>query len=390
MLKKFVSLAVGTACLFSMVGVSAMSVTTSTEYRESDIKVETTVSDENLDKTMLTYLAFKGEPSDASNIVYVDQIIADSNTETFSYITQYSNIGSTVKVGGRDSEGTALTPNESDGSIGEIEGVPVTVDGVLATNVSFTAESNEDGLVKIVYAGIADDVIVGLQNDGTAVENDDYFIGSNCIWVKSSILDTDKTLNVITESVEQDAQTIALGYIPANEFTSVTETENSVIAVGKVLGDVDEFGIIYSVDNSFSNYTNYSDIDENTEAGDIAFPALGKGTNGLFAVEVFNVNNFIGTGNTVYAAAYYRVGETYELCSAPLTIAINGDVSDAVYAGASFSMLSVDEYEEVVEDEAIIFDVVEEDNDDVIDFIELDEVIEVEEIEEVDVIDIVE
>ena len=65
MLKKFVSLAVGTACLFSMVGVSAMSVTTSTEYRESDIKVETTVSDENLDKTMLTYLAFKGEPSDA-------------------------------------------------------------------------------------------------------------------------------------------------------------------------------------------------------------------------------------------------------------------------------------------------------------------------------------
>ncbi len=385
MLKKFVSLAVGTACLFSMVGVSAIDVTTSTTYQASDIKVTTTVTGESLSGTTLTYLAHKGEINDGSNIVYVDQIIADAASETFEYVTQYSKIGSTVKVGGRTSAGVALTPNESDGSIGEIKGVPFTVDGSSVDGVVFTSELNEDGLVKIVYDGIDDDVIVGLSNGGTNVAYGDYFVGTNCIWVKHSILDTAKTLNVTTNSVDSSIQTMALGYIPANEFDKVEETENSVVAVGKVSGDVDEFGIVYSLDANFESFINYAEITDQTEKQDIAFPALGKGTNGLFAVEVFNINNFIGDGNTVYVAAYYKDGTGYHLCTAPLNIGITG-TSSAVYAGSA-SMLSVDA-EEVIEEEAIIFEV--EEDDDVIDFIEIDEVIEVEEIEEVDVVDIVE
>lgn len=381
MFKKFVSLAVGTACLFSMVGVSALEVTTSTAYQASGIKVTTTVSgtESEMIGTTLTYLAHDVEGiTDGSSIVYVDQIVAAAASEKFEYVTQYSKIGSTVKVGGRTSAGTAITP-----ALGsQITGVPVKVDGADASDVEFTVFSDDDltatNLVQITatelngLAGIA----ALTYNGGTPVPEDTYFAGNDCIWVNYGVLDSVVAGGALEITLDTTAgakvQTASLGY----KLNDDTEDGPSAIAIGYVSGNVDEYGIVFSSDETISKeaLTAYEDVAE--AGGDVAFPALGKGSDGLYAVEVYNVDDFAGTlDGYVYAAAYVKKGDAY-------TIGKVFKVSTSGVGGASLASI---ELEEVVEDEAIIFDVVEEDDE--IEFIEIEDVIEIEEIEEIEEVD---
>lgn len=381
MFKKFVSLAVGTACLFSMVGVSAtMTVTTSTAYQASDIKVTTTVAgtEEEMNGTTLTYLAHDAEGiTDGSNIVYVDQIIADATSEKFEYVTQYSKIGSTVKVGGRTSAGTAIAPTLES----EITGVPVKI-GETAINATFTVFADEDltatDLVKITATELND--IAGIAaltvNGGTEVASGDYFAGSDCIWVKYGVLNSvaaDGALEITLDTTaDAKVQTASLGY----KLNESTEDGPSAIAIGYVAGNVDEYGIVFSSDATISAnaLTAYEGV---TEAGvDVAFPALGKGTDGLYAVEVYNVDEFAGTlGEDIYAAAYIKIGETYTI----------GKIFKVATSGNGSASLASIEPEEVDIEEAIIYDVIEEDDE--IEFIEIEDVIEIEEIEEIEEVD---
>lgn len=391
MLKKFVSLAVGTACLFSMVGVSAVTVQTSTAYQASDIKVTTTVSattDGELNGTTLTYLAHDaGEVTEGSQIVYVDQIVADAESETFEYVTQYSKIGSTVKVGGRTSAGTALSVNT-----GVIPGVELTVDGVAVTDAVFTVVTEDadgytadDDLVKITseaFTGVTG--IASMTGSGTTIPEDSYFVGKDCVWVKYGVLNVSKESGLaitLDTTTTPDVATAALGYKMNNDTDGP-----SAIAVGQALGTVAEYGIVYSADAKIDAApVAYADV---TAVGDVAFPALGKGSNGLYAVEVYNVADFVGTlsGNMVYAAAYVKDSSGNYTFGNVFVVDTTKTIAGEAVAEAA-SLTSVDAKEEVVEEEAIIYDVVEED---VVDVIEIEDVIDIEEVEDVDVVDIVE
>ena len=382
MLKKIVSLAVGTACLFSMVGVSAMTVQTTTEYRASDIKVTTTVEDASLSGTTLTYLAHDGEITSGSNIVYVDQIIADATSETFEYVTQYNKIGSTVKVGGRNSAGAALGVDEN-----AIPGVPVYLDEATdPISATFTTAGAEAGLVKVQVAELTGFVVKGLATEDGVVDAESYFVGNDGIWINNTVLKNSEWLRIDTGSDAAIGMTVALGYSP-DDLETTEETDPYIIAVGLAKGNVKEYGILFGA-SADEVAAKGEAFDPANPADTNTFRALGKGTDGMYAVQLYNFADFVN-GSDVYAAAYYIDSKDNVVIGDAINVTANGtDKASYIVGYTSTASLGSVEEEEVVEEEAIIFDIIEE--DDVIDFIEIDEVIEVEEIEEVDVVDVVE
>lgn len=291
MLKRLVSAVVGVTCIAATVGVSAAtpSVATTTVYNGADTsKIKVTSIVQGASGDIYTYLAYDKSVTtvtQGSEIVYIDQQTATGTTVTFEYVTDTTDVDAKVKVGGKNNAG-AFDPYS--GTIPAAKtSVNVTVDGDAVADQDLDLDSAADD----DYVGISlgkTDVVNGVTIGETAI--DDYFVGNGKVWIKKSDLIPGGgiAITTTTETAARAAETIGAGCL-------VDGGIKSVIAMAKVVGAASEYGIAISTSKDFSGATYY--------------PALGKGTDGVFAIKLQD----IASGNlsgTVYAKAYYGAEES--------------------------------------------------------------------------------
>lgn len=315
MLKKFVSTVVGVSCAVAALGVSATSPTiqTTTTYSgegTAKIAVTTTVTDA-ASGNVYTYLAYDQGVTTVENgeqIVYVDQQTATGRNVTFNYVTDSTDIGSNVKVGGKSAEGVAYTP--ASGTIPAVPGnVSVTVDSGEAVKTVVDTNVADGTYVKVAYdaSNPAKTVLV----NGEAV---DWFAGDGFVWVKVNALKVENpTVAITTASATIEAQTLASGYLAAGNTEATTEDKSAVIALGQVTGNVAEYGIAFSTDSNFTS-PQY-------------LKALGRNNEGQFAIKLVDYASVFLNSTTVYAQVYYKAAAdgTETRTGAVYQLAVGGD-----------------------------------------------------------------
>lgn len=288
MLKRLVSAVVGVTCIAATVGVSAAtpSVSTKTVYNGTDtIKVVSTVSDA-ASGNIYTYLAYdKGVTTvtQGSQIVYIDQQTATGVQVTFEYVTQNDKVGSKVKVGGKDAAGTAFEANDTNTIPALATAVSVKVNDRDATRAEVDL-SDETAYVQLSFtdANPVSSVTV------SGKESVDWFAGNGCVWISAGDLTDGATVTITTAAAAEAAyDTLAGGYLADDSGVK------SLIVAGKVTGNdaTTEYGIEIADNAEFNGATQYK--------------ALGKGSNGEFAIKLQDLANGGLTGDTVYARAFY-------------------------------------------------------------------------------------
>ncbi len=308
MLKRLVSAVVGVTCIAATVGVSAAapSVSTKTVYNGTDtIKVVSTVSDA-ASGNIYTYLAYdKGVTTvtQGSQIVYIDQQTATGVQVTFEYVTQNDKVGSKVKVGGKDAAGTAFEANDTNTIPALATAVSVKVNDRDATRAEVDL-SDEAAYVQLSFTDV--NPVSSVTVSGK--ESVDWFAGNGCVWILAGDLTNGATVTITTEKAAAAAyDTLAGGYL-ANDGDV-----KSLIVAGKVTGNdaITEYGIEIATNKEFTGSTKYK--------------ALGKGSNGEFAIKLQDLANGGLTGDTVYARAFY--GENH--AEKYVELSINGDADAA-------------------------------------------------------------
>lgn len=305
MLKRLVSAVVGVTCIAATVGVSAATpnVLTSTVYNGTDtIKVVSTVSDAS-SGNIYTYLAYDKNVTtvtQGSEIVYIDQKTADGTTVAFEYVTKNDNIGSKVKVGGKSADGTAFEANDTNTIPALATAVNVKVNDGEATSAEVDL-TDATAYVPLSFTDSNPVSNVAVSN----VTDVDWFAGNGCVWILASNLSNGATVTITTEEAAAAAyDTLAGGYL-ANDGGV-----KSLIVAGKVTGNdaTTEYGIEIATASDFAGSTKYK--------------ALGKGSDGTFAIKLQDLANGNLTGDTVYARAYY--GENH--ADKYVMLSINGAV----------------------------------------------------------------
>ena len=319
MLKKFVSTVVGVSCAVAALGVSAASPTiqTTTTYSgegTAKIAVTTTVTDA-ASGNVYTYLAYDQGVTTVENgeqIVYVDQQTATGTNVTFNYVTDSTDIGANVKVGGKSAKGVAYDP-ASDTIPAAPGNVSVTVNGIAASDVTVDMTATSGTYVSISYTDA--NPVNGVTVDGTEV---DWFAGNGVVWVKVDALKnvTKPKVAITTDdkAVAVDAQTLASGYLAAGNTEATTGDKSAVIALGQVTGNVAEYGIAFSTDKDFGETTT------------TYLSALGRNSSGQFAIKLVDYTSILN-GDTVYAQVYYKATAegNAERKGAVYQLAVGGD-----------------------------------------------------------------
>lgn len=311
MLKRLVSAVVGVTCIAATVGVSAATpnVSTSTVYNAADpskIEVTSTVSGTDVvSGNIYTYLAYDKNVTDTvtqgNQIVYIDQQTANGSQVIFKYVTGNTNIGSKIKVGGKDKTGVAYTANGSTTIPSPATKVNVSVNGesAEAQEVNLT---DLDAYVQISFTDT--NPVSSVTVSGK--ESVDWFAGSGCVWILAGDLTNGATVTITTAGATVAAayDTLAGGYLADDSGVK------SLIVAGKVTGNdaTTGYGIEIATNKEFTGSTKYK--------------ALGKGSNGEFAIKLQDLANGGLTGDTVYARAFY--GENH--AEKYVELSINGEV----------------------------------------------------------------
>ena len=306
MLKRLVSAVVGVTCIAATVGVSAATpnVSTSTVYNGTGtIKVVSTVSGAS-SGNIYTYLAYDKNVTtvtQGSEIVYIDQKTADGVTVAFEYVTKNDNVGSKVKVGGKSADGTAFEANDTNTIPALATAVNVKVNNGDATRVEVDL-SDTTAYVQLSFTDT--NPVSSVTVSGK--ESVDWFAGSGCVWILAGDLTNGATVTITTAeaAVAVAYDTLAGGYL-ANDGGV-----KSLIVAGKVTGNdaTTDYGIEIADNADFTSATKYK--------------ALGKGSDGTFAIKLQDLANGNLTGDTVYARAYY--GENH--ADKYVMLSINGAV----------------------------------------------------------------
>lgn len=291
MLKRLVSAVVGVTCIAATVGVSAAtpSVATTTVYNGADtskIKVTSTVQGEGVETgNIYTYLAYDKTVetvTDGNQIAYIDQQTADGTTVTFEYVTESRWIDSKIKVGGKDKTGVAYTANGNTTIPSPATKVNVSVNGE-------SAEAQEVDLTnKEAYVRLSVTVSDPVSNVTVSDKSVEWFAGNGYVWILAGDLTNGAAVTITTAAAAEAAyDTLAGGYLADDSGVK------SLIVAGKVTGNdaTTEYGIEIADNAEFNGATQYK--------------ALGKGSNGEFAIKLQDLANGGLTGDTVYARAFY-------------------------------------------------------------------------------------
>ena len=290
MLKRLVSAVVGVTCIAATVGVSAAtpSVATTTVYNGADtskIKVTSTVQGEGVETgNIYTYLAYDKTVetvTDGNQIAYIDQQTADGTTVTFEYVTESRWIDSKIKVGGKDKTGVAYTANGNTTIPSPATKVNVSVNGESA------GAQEVDLTNKEAYVRLSVTVFDPVSNVTVSDKSVEWFAGNGYVWILAGDLTNGAAVTITTAAAAEVA--------------------------GKVTGNdaITEYGIEIATNKEFTGSTKYK--------------ALGKGSNGEFAIKLQDLANGGLTGDTVYARAFY--GENH--AEKYVELSINGDADAA-------------------------------------------------------------
>ncbi|MBE5039518.1 hypothetical protein [Ructibacterium gallinarum] len=322
MFKKVVSLVVGISCAAAAMGVSAVTVSTSSTYgTDGTINVKTEVGGVN-GGDVLTYLAYAKAVSDlemleGNQIVYIDQqtVPEAETTYNFQYVTDQTDIEANVKVGGIVND-SAITPSD------DILTGPVCMVTINGDTSSVAVPYAESGFVKVAYALSGD--ITAISVNGVSLAEDEWFVAADGIWVAASkFTDNAATMTITEDSTSAAAiDTLALGYLNADTYEGDAIGRHSVIAAGQIAGYSADYGILFGASEAdVTKYTNLFD------QGGNAYPALGKGTDGKFTVKLYDFNNATTnpfTGNVAYARTYCKTGENTYVYGSIYQVDISG------------------------------------------------------------------
>ncbi len=289
MLKRFVSSLVGVACLVSMTGAFATAsyTGTTTEYDVSGkIRVKSTISGTTGDT--VTYLVHDDDADVATlqdgQVVYVDQyeFTGDeaNGTYTFNYLTDTTDIGATVLVGG-DIENAIV-----DDTVGKV----VTVNGVK----EYVADAAGTNGYVLVPCNVIGNIVTEVKLGDNVLDAEEWFVAADGLYITGLALDgTDVVTFAAAETEAVSVATLDAAFLAAGEMEDQSDDAAgyaSILAVGQVTGQVDEFGILITVDSE-----------------KYYLPALGKNAAGMYAIRAYNETLTDGTGITVQA--YYKNGE---------------------------------------------------------------------------------
>lgn len=295
MLKRLVSAVVGATCIAATVGVSATTpnVSTTTVYNGTDtskIKVTSTVQDAATGN-IYTYLASTAETvTQGSDIVYIDQKTGDGTNVVFEYVTESTGVNATVKVGGKSSDGTAYTA--ASGTIPAAKtSINVTVDEGTEENQDLDLSKAKNDDYVPIDLGDTTKVVASIKLGGE--DFTDYFVSKGKVWIKKSDLTQGEKIEIAAkkETAASEIAAPGAGFLKGTEEGAV----DSIIVMGKIEGAATSYGVEISSDESFSDSTPYE--------------ALGKGTDGMFAVKLENLEGGGMTAGTYYARVYFQASE---------------------------------------------------------------------------------
>ncbi len=293
MLKKFISAVVGASCVLATFGVAAAPViSTTSTYDSGEITVVTTVTNVNAGD-VCTYLAYDksitaADIDEEGEIIHIDQKASTGTSVTFDYVTEYSNVGSKVLVGGVTSGGAALGASNQDAipyPEGHVLDITVSVNGGAGNAAQVVVGDAADTDYVLIPAAIGGAAITKVTVNGTATTG--YFAAQDGIWVTKGSIANNAAVAITTGSVTITQATEGLGYIAE---------DSKVVAVGKVGGSFEECGIAFGASNDSFEH----------------FAALGIGSDGRFAVILKDyAEGTFADAETIYARAYTKSGSSY-------------------------------------------------------------------------------
>lgn len=338
MLKRVISLMVGVCCLLAMTSAFAeMTYTgTTTEYNGDNVTVTSTVTGDAGD--VATYLVYGNtvggddtlsvtndgsKYTTSSNIVYLDQYaFSSAGSTTFRYTTAASNAGADIVVSGN----SAVT--YSGGAETEIpeDAVSITVKDSAGNewNVLDAIPTAEYGWYKIAYSS-NQDIVSSVAVDGSPVTN--WVAGIDAIWISATEVELTKNsvITLGTAAGSASASTTSMTYLSATEGDAEV-AKASVVVVGDVDGDVDEFGVIVAKDQAAAdayiaalNNNWVSGVNAGTNAQKL--PALAKDGAGAFGIRIYDNSNFADQTQMLGIVYYYNAG-ALEVAENGLIIAI--------------------------------------------------------------------
>ncbi|MBQ2896931.1 MAG: hypothetical protein IJE46_01220 [Clostridia bacterium] len=298
------ALALTLALLVSSGVVSfAASYTTTTNYLNQGT-IEVTSRAFGLDEgDMATYVAYNGNGFSEANAVYIDQATADdTRIVTFTYQADSDDVKATVKFGGK---GTTVTPDK------EGYEIAVTVNGELSStevvptvDAAYTFEGDEDFLareipVSLVAGQAVNAVTFTAEGAADATTVDAWYVKDGAIVVLSNVIRSNGTLAITTEEAEVS---VRIGDVVAGT--------GKITAFAKaVCADDADYGIILATEDAdISTTVSFEEAGDYTTA--VKLPALGKGADGGFCVEVEDDQLVAGTNYKVAAYAVDKVTPT--------------------------------------------------------------------------------
>lgn len=315
--KKLVALAavVAMVCSFA-VCASAVSVTTTTQYvpESNNLKVSVTANVSGIEGAteqnpiQVTYYATNPAAAATNGVVYVDQKPTTNGSVSFPFVTNAAYLKSAAKVG--YTSGTATADN---------------ITGYTLTCKDYTIDvPTAGGAISIPYTPADGRTVKEVSVEGATKVSDNY--ANNNLTLVLSNVTGDVTVNVTEEDLivlNPEGEYMTGGLVIADGRNDKDEDNNELVENAKaaagdrkltVVGTVvdlkpgAEYGIIVST----------SAIEEETvaELPAGAYKALGKGTNGVFAVQIIDTSaaedtTFLVPETDYYTAIYYQVDDEY-------------------------------------------------------------------------------
>ena len=308
--KSIVALALVVAVLATM-GMSAMAekaYSTKTIY-QADNKISVEAKAAGLEPgDIVTYVATTDEADVNENtIVYINQDEADAEGKAkFTYTTEVTNINASMFFGGS-------TENTRQSATAE-GGFNVTVKiGEKQKDVSVLEQADENTVVvrKFDLSDFADfsaKDIVAVTFEGTPIAENAFCVDATTLMVSTNLINKAGVLEITTK------EAAAFEKPRISDTTEVKE--GNLIAVAKAPAGK-QFGIVVYTGEVKPTITSHA---YTQETGLLVLPALGKNVEGIYAVEVEAIEEFIGS-KTFNVAAYAYDGTGYVMSDKAVTIA---------------------------------------------------------------------
>lgn len=318
MLKRVVSIGIGLSMLFSMSAFAITSSTTTTydtTATDGSVKIAVTTSVTGAaEGDKITYLVHKKDAVLASladsEIVYIDQKTAgsDGSVAPFTYKTASTNIGSTILVGG-----SALTSPVSDAMPGYVIIKNESGDEIAYGKIDSASQLvGNDTLVKVTYTSTSIPVIDSISSVSTKGVNIDdimFLSASDGFFISGSAIDSSAATTITVKTGSSIIDTLGANSTTYEELTAIS-------SYGKIIGDSSTYGVVFSTDRNAIETLNTAPTyiftgDEFTADFNscVAFPALGKGLDGTFVVQL--ANSGFTPGTTYYTRVYKCDNDTY-------------------------------------------------------------------------------